>query len=556
MGRKHKADSWLSIPYHGNYVGPYWSAGKRQGSVAYSSVAPVDEFDRTAQQHDRAYALKGNLKAADKKFYEQNWGKGFKRSVAATLVGTQGNLRSSSANKKAYTMSRRAIRQRMAPPTPRRTPKRKRADSNEMEDVNFSFPRKESQTDMPRSRKRAVAQKRLRRAVLKRTSSKKRYGKKGKSKKRVMKRRRVMKRKLPRNANISITETAGNLQGPQAIYLGHGVPKYQLVLQVVKELWKTLFEKAGYQIINWQDSPKNNNQSIFQIRYADNFTDKDPGYEPTVVVTGTGAAGSHQDIAEEMLQQLVLSMPVTANAQLNFMEAEYFQRDPATLGTNFRITLSMIDLKSFFVGIDFSSTLKMQNVTPAFAGEGQTYEATNITSNPLEVTAYENKRQTTGLYPVWRSASEDTPEDGFLADRYTGEIKTTALDLGVANNSSTGKALFIKPPPPTAFDYAKGGKKSKFAPGAFKVSKVNWKAKWSFHTMMRKFTSSVFKLTGSSNTPMPFGNLKLYGAEHYLRQVDDVNVSINWQIDLKMITYSYTRKLKTQPEYNVFDLDT
>lgn len=79
--------------YHGNYVGPGWSAGRYQRSVAYSTVPPVDEFDRTAQQHDRTYALKGNLKEADYKFYRANIGRGFKRSVAGLAVGIQGFLR-------------------------------------------------------------------------------------------------------------------------------------------------------------------------------------------------------------------------------------------------------------------------------------------------------------------------------------------------------------------------------------------------------------------------------------------------------------------------------
>ena len=58
----------MIIRYHGNYVGPGWSAGKYQASVAKSKVPPVDEFDRTAMEHDAAYAKGKNLKAADYKF--------------------------------------------------------------------------------------------------------------------------------------------------------------------------------------------------------------------------------------------------------------------------------------------------------------------------------------------------------------------------------------------------------------------------------------------------------------------------------------------------------
>lgn len=80
----------FSFRYHGNYVGPGWSAGRYQPSVASSKVKPVDEFDETARQHDRAYALGRNLKEADYKFFKDNIGKGVKRSIAALAVGLQG----------------------------------------------------------------------------------------------------------------------------------------------------------------------------------------------------------------------------------------------------------------------------------------------------------------------------------------------------------------------------------------------------------------------------------------------------------------------------------
>ena len=63
----------------------------------HSNVKPVDEFDWTAKRHDLAYgAYSGDsskLKEADYKFYKENMGKGFLRSVSAAAVGIQGALR-------------------------------------------------------------------------------------------------------------------------------------------------------------------------------------------------------------------------------------------------------------------------------------------------------------------------------------------------------------------------------------------------------------------------------------------------------------------------------
>lgn len=105
MGKYKKQSTWFPIRYHGNYVGPGWSAGQYQDSVANSIVPPVDEFDLTALQHDRAYALNKNLKQADYKFYKANIGKGIKRSIAAIAVGIQGAFRPQDKGIHSYFLS-------------------------------------------------------------------------------------------------------------------------------------------------------------------------------------------------------------------------------------------------------------------------------------------------------------------------------------------------------------------------------------------------------------------------------------------------------------------
>lgn len=79
--------------YHGNYCGPNWSAGKYQPSVVDHTVPPVDEFDATCLSHDASYAKSEDLLEADFKFAKENFGRGPKRTIAATLVGIQGGLR-------------------------------------------------------------------------------------------------------------------------------------------------------------------------------------------------------------------------------------------------------------------------------------------------------------------------------------------------------------------------------------------------------------------------------------------------------------------------------
>lgn len=86
------------MKYHGNYCGPYWSAGEAQPSVV-SDVPAIDEFDETCKVHDAVYAVNGDLSRADHDFYASNVGHGFKRSVAALAVKMQQLVLGQSRNK-------------------------------------------------------------------------------------------------------------------------------------------------------------------------------------------------------------------------------------------------------------------------------------------------------------------------------------------------------------------------------------------------------------------------------------------------------------------------
>lgn len=99
----------MSFRYHGNYCGPGWSGGKYQPSIPYSGkVKSIDEFDETCKVHDSAYAIPGSdLNAADELFYQQNIGKGLKRSLAGIIV-------------KGNTIGRLFKRQKIMPPANRK----------------------------------------------------------------------------------------------------------------------------------------------------------------------------------------------------------------------------------------------------------------------------------------------------------------------------------------------------------------------------------------------------------------------------------------------------
>jgi len=62
-----------SLPFYasGNYVGPNWSNGKKQSSVKWGNLDPINALDALARQHDTAYATwsdRAHREAADEIF--------------------------------------------------------------------------------------------------------------------------------------------------------------------------------------------------------------------------------------------------------------------------------------------------------------------------------------------------------------------------------------------------------------------------------------------------------------------------------------------------------
>lgn len=86
---------------YGNWVGPGWSDGQAQDSVAEASVGVVDDYDATGRTHDLAYGRREDRGAADLEFFRDNIGRSVPgdayhtvhRNVAAVGVGGQGLAR-------------------------------------------------------------------------------------------------------------------------------------------------------------------------------------------------------------------------------------------------------------------------------------------------------------------------------------------------------------------------------------------------------------------------------------------------------------------------------
>ena len=136
--------------HYGNWVGPGWSAGKKQDSVIDVEIPAKDAFDLSAKIHDAHYANKGNLKEADLRFAKDNIGKGFIRTIAGLAVGTQGMFR---GNNNSGRKRKGAPDHRGLPPGTvtghTRGGKRFRAESSGTEGRRISTPRTDPPTEAP-----------------------------------------------------------------------------------------------------------------------------------------------------------------------------------------------------------------------------------------------------------------------------------------------------------------------------------------------------------------------------------------------------------------------
>lgn len=94
----------MSFRYHGNYCGPGWSDGKWQQSVC-STMPGIDEFDEECRMHDCEHYRAAGRNRADRRFSDQQIGKGLKRVVAGHLVSLNRFFQGPDDNSLYYNMT-------------------------------------------------------------------------------------------------------------------------------------------------------------------------------------------------------------------------------------------------------------------------------------------------------------------------------------------------------------------------------------------------------------------------------------------------------------------
>lgn len=380
----------FGLRYHGNYCGPGWSAGQFRDSVAYSNVQPVDDFDKSCRDHDRSYALNGDVKQADYEFYGANIGKGLKRSLAAIAVGTQGYFRSSKNNSNTEIMPpTRKPKYRVVPVPARKKTTRNKSVSRMSSARTRGLLSKVSSVSLPR---------RMSTSITVSKSSGKLYG--------THKFKSYRPKKKFSESHTLVVESSGDMTASRkCAHLVHATHPIQQTTQLFcQALLRYLAYRLGFHIPNFTNL-LNEDVDITYRYYPNSQTNT-----AFTVVINAVSAGSWFAAANALRTSIEAVCQIDTNRDIAFQEFG-LQRT----GTNQSV---FINSKDFMVSVYTKSSLKIQNRSRNALGT----EADEVDNCPIYGTMHDCK----GNGAQWRDYQR--PAGQLIAEGLTG-IGTVNGDL-------------------------------------------------------------------------------------------------------------------------------
>lgn len=514
------------LRYHGNYVGPGWSAGKYQDSVADSDVPAVDEFDETAKEHDAAYARGQNLKAADYKFYRVNFGKGFKRSLAAAAVGLQGYLRSddsSSSNAPMAPLVRK--RKYQAPPTPgtgRRNPRNVRRRTVVS---SVSIPVRRRQFQRPQ-KKRMMRSKLLRRKKYRRGPPRRRGSVLTSISSGFFSKGTSYKKKLEYYAKYGVVVAAekgervvGSLAGagPPATYttnsvmIGHAnYSKEELIQCASFAITKMLATKLNRMFVTLQEPITTSYGSRVTISYKNSITGNLLNHVQVFASTA-----KWQDVAN----QLKVWMQSYDSDETIWLKIVY---EHALNSTNTQwypdLTLDATKMRFQFYN---KSALKIQNST-----RGESVEADAVDNIPLYGKSYEGS----GNYVVYHN-DNDGGDAQIMVFRHNQNAPLYTRRFG---QGEPQVGALIEPPPKNVFRRVSKDGKAHLDPGSIKTSILEHSLNISVYQFLKTIQGAGILAGPQLNINK--GKFRFFILEKMIQSINTIganSITVNVELDSK-----------------------
>lgn len=319
-----------------------------------------------------------------------------------------------------------------------------------------------------------------------------------------MRKQRRLSKYYGRHGAVTTVESRGSVSDANAVYVGHGIAYHRLVLTVSRALVKMMYSKFGWNIPDWSDTvPFSSNDTHFiNLRY---FVSRESADGSSVATSGYGSGSTWNDVADALAA--IIGSVATADVQYDRLELY----DGADVLAADRVMKSSFSLPRLNLSFDFTSKLKVQNVTLAGTGiDTDDNVVTNIESNPLIGKHYGSSQWQNGFTLNYRPGSSNLNWDGFLANYSTGLISTNAADSNV-----TGRTTYSKPPPYFHFMATKGNA-VRIDPGEIQTSVIHFHTRIMFSSLMRKTHEAFAGILGSTNRYFQIGFAKMLGLEKLL----------------------------------------
>lgn len=513
--KRDRNDFWMfnhkRFRYHGNYCGPGWSGGKYQDSIKGKKGTSVDEFDETCRKHDAYYADTTNadrLSKADFKFFRENYGKSFKRSVAAIGVGAQGVFRKVTSfpqkNSQTGDQTMAGSKSRSRSRSPGGTPRRGRR-SRPMPSTPRGTPRAASTADVrmksrstSRSSSRASSYSSWRGGQTRSTSVSHSLGKIGNKNKKIAPLSQMMKDGVQVCLEAGLVVNTSSCQ-----YIGHACcPNAVVKKGFWRALMKLLLRRANKLNPDWNGVPADvavGDQ--FTVEYRGNM-DSGTGLLQSIVAYAAG--NTQENLANQWATNFEgFSSQFTINRIL-------YRPNASHIGS------TVIYLNNAHIDVDAYSQFKMQNQTVTIATDNESDDVTNC---PLTGKSYEGRG--TGTKYILDSVTTVVP---FICDPQYGVISKA----GTTND-------LAEPPSGKLFQQVTKSGKAHLDPGEIKTSTIKYRKRLPLQT----FISLVWDFqndTGPKYKLKYLGEFKFYGFE---KQIDTLastaenNIKIAYEHDLK-----------------------
>lgn len=258
-------------------------------------------------------------------------------------------------------------------------------------------------------------------------------------------------------------------QAIECAYIGHGFPTHQAFTAAVRAIVRSLLEKAGIGLSDWNDQL--NIIGLVSLVYT-----KGRAGAPTDTTIPVAITDSALSIATALATDIQADISNSdALDSVNYLDVSL----RLTIGAN-TINVATINLKNYQLYFDYWSILKVKNVSLASdATDGDQID--NVEAVALTGRTYRTNKWMNGFYLDRRTAN-NTKDGTIFADIDNGTISNTG-----ANYSTTDTVgnPYNKPPPA----YMLGTDKTahvKMNPGELKTDKIFWRASMGWNTYINK----------------------------------------------------------------------